>query len=40
MQLLDESTKRGVNYVTGSTMGAKKGFVRFTFAREDKESID
>ncbi|MDQ1005081.1 DNA-binding transcriptional MocR family regulator [Neobacillus niacini] len=39
MQLLEESIKRGVIYVPGSTMGSQKGFVRFTFAREDKESI-
>jgi GntR family transcriptional regulator, regulator for abcA and norABC len=39
MQLLEESIKRGVMYVPGSTMGSKKGFVRFTFAREDEESI-
>jgi GntR family transcriptional regulator, regulator for abcA and norABC len=39
MQLLEESIKRGVIYVPGSTMGSKKGFVRFTFAREDEESI-
>lgn len=39
MQLLEESIKRGVIYVPGSTMGSKKGFVRFTFAREDMESI-
>ncbi|MDI2588698.1 PLP-dependent aminotransferase family protein [Psychrobacillus sp. NEAU-3TGS] len=40
VQLLEESIKRGVIYVPGSTMGSKKGFVRFTFAREDEESID
>ncbi|WHY79549.1 PLP-dependent aminotransferase family protein [Neobacillus sp. WH10] len=40
MQLLEESIKRGVIFVPGSTLGSKKGFVRFTFAREDKESID
>jgi GntR family transcriptional regulator, regulator for abcA and norABC len=39
MQLLEESIKRGVIYVPGSTMGSKKGFVRFTFAREDETSI-
>jgi GntR family transcriptional regulator, regulator for abcA and norABC len=39
MQLLEESIKRGVIYVPGSTMGSKKGFVRFTYAREDEESI-
>ncbi|MFB3162410.1 PLP-dependent aminotransferase family protein [Neobacillus sp. 179-J 1A1 HS] len=39
MQLLEESIRRGVIYVPGSTMGSKKGFVRFTFAREDEGSI-
>ena len=40
MQLLEESIKRGVIYVPGSTMGSKKGYARFTFAREDEKSID
>lgn len=40
VQLLEESIKRGIIYVPGSTMGSKKGFVRFTFAREDEESIE
>lgn len=40
IQLLEESIKRGVIYVPGSTMGSKKGFVRFTFGREDTESIN
>ena len=40
MQLLEESIKRGVIFVPGSTMGSKKGFVRFTFAREDEASIN
>ncbi|MGZ4160338.1 MAG: MocR-like pyridoxine biosynthesis transcription factor PdxR [Neobacillus sp.] len=40
MNLLEESIRRGVIYVPGSTMGSKKGFVRFTFAREDEESIN
>lgn len=39
-QLLEESIQRGVIYVPGSTMGSQKGFVRFTYAREDTESID
>lgn len=39
-QLLEESIKRGVIYVPGSTMGSKDGFVRFTFAKEDEDSID
>jgi GntR family transcriptional regulator, regulator for abcA and norABC len=40
MQLLEESIKRGVIYVPGSTMGSKYGYVRFTFARENEESIN
>lgn len=40
VQLLEESIKRGVIYVPGTTMGSKKGFVRFTFARENEESIN
>ncbi|MEG0472732.1 MAG: PLP-dependent aminotransferase family protein, partial [Solibacillus sp.] len=40
IQLLEESIQRGVMYVPGSTMGSKNGFVRFTFAREDEDSID
>ncbi|SFA90498.1 MULTISPECIES: PLP-dependent aminotransferase family protein [unclassified Bacillus (in: firmicutes)] len=38
-KLLEESIKRGVIYVPGSTMGSKKGYVRFTFARENEENI-
>jgi len=40
VQLLEESIKRGVIFVPGYTMGSKKGFVRFTFAREEEESIN
>ncbi|MGG0657672.1 PLP-dependent aminotransferase family protein [Rummeliibacillus pycnus] len=40
IQLLEECIKRGVIYVPGSTMGSKKDFIRFTFAREDEDSID
>ncbi|MEG0383120.1 MAG: PLP-dependent aminotransferase family protein [Solibacillus sp.] len=39
-QLLEESIKRGIIYVPGSTMGSKNGYVRFTFARADENSID
>ncbi|MBV7509566.1 PLP-dependent aminotransferase family protein [Bacillus sp. sid0103] len=39
-QLLEESIKKGVIYVPGYTMGSQKGFVRFTFARENEELID
>jgi len=39
-QLLEESIKRGIIYVPGSTLGSKDGFVRFTFAKEDEDSID
>ncbi|MDF2036938.1 PLP-dependent aminotransferase family protein [Cytobacillus oceanisediminis] len=38
-QLLEESIKRGVIYVPGTTMGSEKGFVRFTFGRENEENI-
>jgi GntR family transcriptional regulator, regulator for abcA and norABC len=40
IQLLEESIKRGVIYVPGSTMGSEKGFVRFTFSREKEEEIN
>lgn len=40
VQLLEESIKKGVIFAPGSTMGSEKGFVRFTFAREDEKSID
>lgn len=39
-QLLEESIKKGVIYVPGSTMGSQKGYVRFTFARKDEESLN
>ncbi|HWI48989.1 MAG TPA: PLP-dependent aminotransferase family protein, partial [Rummeliibacillus sp.] len=39
-QLLEESIKRGVIYVPGSTIGSKKNFVRFTFGRADEKSIE
>ncbi len=39
IQLLEESIKRGVIYVPGTTMGSEKGFVRFTFARENEATI-
>jgi GntR family transcriptional regulator, regulator for abcA and norABC len=38
-QLLEESIRRGVIYVPGSTMGSEKGFVRFTFSREKEKDI-
>lgn len=40
MKLLENCIKRGVIYVPGSMMGSKKGYARFTFARENEESID
>lgn len=40
VQLLEESIKIGVIYAPGSTLGSKKGFVRFTFSREKEEFID
>ncbi|MEH6942731.1 PLP-dependent aminotransferase family protein [Bacillus sp. JJ722] len=39
VQLLEESIKRGVIYAPGTTMGSQKGFIRFTFARENEKSI-
>lgn len=39
-QLLEESIKRGFIYVPGSTMGSDRSCIRFTFARENEESID
>ncbi|WP_390847782.1 hypothetical protein [Bacillus litorisediminis] len=33
------ANKRGVIYVSGSTMGSNKGCVRFTFARENENNI-
>ena len=38
-QLLEESIKQGVIYVPGTTMGSQKGFVRFTFGRENEANI-
>ena len=40
IQLLEESIKKGVIYVPGTTLGTEKGFVRFTFARENEEKIN
>ncbi|WP_075618607.1 PLP-dependent aminotransferase family protein [Paenisporosarcina indica] len=39
MKLLEESIKRGIIYVPGTTMGSEKGYVRFTYARENEENI-
>ncbi|MBW9235623.1 hypothetical protein JQK62_26205, partial [Leptospira santarosai] len=39
MKLLEESIKRGIIYVPGTTMGSEKGYVRFTFARESEGNI-
>ncbi|MFD6442482.1 hypothetical protein ACFWDG_22455 [Peribacillus sp. NPDC060186] len=39
IKLLEESIKRGVIYVPGSTLGTNKEYIRFTFARENEESI-
>lgn len=33
------ANKRGVIYVSGSTMGSNKGCVRFIFARENENNI-
>ncbi len=40
IKLLQESIKKGVIYVPGSILGSQKGFVRFTFARENEVTID
>lgn len=40
IQLLEESIKRGVIYVPGSTLGSSTKYVRFTFARENEENIN
>jgi len=39
-RLLEASIKRGVIYVPGSTLGTRKDFVRFTFAKEKTEQIE
>lgn len=38
-KLLEESMKNGVSFVPGSIMGSKKGHVRFTYGRGEKQSI-
>ncbi|WP_175638411.1 MocR-like pyridoxine biosynthesis transcription factor PdxR [Metabacillus schmidteae] len=38
-QLLEESVKRGVAFIPGSIFGTEKGYVRFTFGRENQHSI-
>ncbi|NGQ94483.1 PLP-dependent aminotransferase family protein [Brevibacillus sp. SYP-B805] len=40
LQLLREAIRHGVVYVPGRVMGTQQGFVRFTFARAEKERID
>ncbi|WP_102273883.1 MocR-like pyridoxine biosynthesis transcription factor PdxR [Cytobacillus massiliigabonensis] len=40
IKLLENAIKRGVIYVPGTTMGSKKGCVRFTFARENEKAIE
>ncbi|SDN48417.1 PLP-dependent aminotransferase family protein [Bacillus sp. OK048] len=40
IQLLEESIKKGVIYVPGTTLGTENGYVRFTFARENQEIIN
>ena len=39
IKLLEESIKKGVIYVPGSTMGSKKNCVRFTFANANEKDI-
>lgn len=38
-QLLEEAMKRGVSFIPGSVYGTGKGYVRFTFGREEPERI-
>lgn len=38
-RLLNESMKRGIAFVPGSIMGSKKGYIRFTFGREEPDAI-
>ncbi|MDQ0268145.1 MocR-like pyridoxine biosynthesis transcription factor PdxR [Cytobacillus purgationiresistens] len=39
MRLLEESIKRDVIYLPGTTMGSKKEYVRFTYAKETESAI-
>ena len=39
-KLLEESIKNGVIFVPGLTMGTKKDYVRFTYAREEESVIN
>ncbi|WP_046180793.1 PLP-dependent aminotransferase family protein [Domibacillus tundrae] len=39
-QLLEESMKRGVSFVPGSVFGSQKGYIRFTFGREETDVIN
>ncbi len=39
-QLLEESMKRGVSFVPGSVFGSQKGYIRFTFGREETSVIN
>lgn len=38
-QLLEESVKRGAAFIPGSIFGTEKGYVRFTFGRENNRAI-
>lgn len=38
-QLLEESMKRGVSFIPGSIYGSGKGYVRFTYGREETQLI-
>jgi GntR family transcriptional regulator, regulator for abcA and norABC len=40
MKLLENSIKRGVIFVPGTTMGSQKGYTRFTFARENEDMVN
>lgn len=38
-KLLEESMKNGVSFVPGRIMGSKNGYVRFTYGKGDKDTI-
>jgi GntR family transcriptional regulator, regulator for abcA and norABC len=39
VELLESSIKNGVIYTPGSSLGTKKGFIRFTFGRANEDQI-
>lgn len=38
-QLLEESIRKGVSFIPGSVFGSEKGYIRFTYGREETERI-